>query len=90
MKKMNQKQQQGIAAQEWTVVIVDGYNIQQSIVDEKDRDSKKSQLQLELTFYSNDLSAVKFEDFLQDLQEFIKERNRRYKELARKRSEINQ
>ncbi|AJK27835.2 hypothetical protein [Paenibacillus larvae] len=87
---MNQKQQQGIAAQEWTVVIVDGYNIQQSIVDEKDRDSKKSQLQLELTFYSNDLSAVKFEDFLQDLQEFIKERNRRYKELARKRSEINQ
>ncbi|MEV3101749.1 hypothetical protein [Paenibacillus larvae] len=76
---MNQKQQQGIAAQEWTVVIVDGYNIQQSIVDEKDRDSKKSQLQLELTFYSNDLSAVKFEDFLQDLQEFIKERNRRTK-----------
>ncbi|MDT2288514.1 hypothetical protein P7H17_24100 [Paenibacillus larvae] len=60
---MNQKQQQGIAAQEWTVVIVDGYNIQQSIVDEKDRDSKKSQLQLKLTFYSNDLSAVKFEDF---------------------------
>ncbi|MDT2237670.1 hypothetical protein P7H19_17255 [Paenibacillus larvae] len=40
VKKMNQKQQQGIAAQEWTVVIVDGYNIQQSIVDEKDRDSK--------------------------------------------------
>ncbi|MDT2191044.1 hypothetical protein [Paenibacillus larvae] len=38
---MNQKQQQGIAAQEWTVVIVDGYNIQQSIVDRKDRDSKK-------------------------------------------------
>nr|WP_046655410.1 hypothetical protein [Paenibacillus larvae] len=76
---MNQKQQQGIAAQEWTVVIVDGYNIQQSIVDEKGRDSKKSQLQLELTFYSNDLSAVKFEDFLQDLQEFIKERNRRTK-----------
>ncbi|MDT2295596.1 hypothetical protein P7H15_26105 [Paenibacillus larvae] len=40
---MNQKQQQGIAAQEMDreVVIVDGYNIQQSIVDEKDRDSKK-------------------------------------------------
>lgn len=87
---MNQKQQQSIAPQKRTLVILDGYNIQQSIVDEKDRDSKKSQLQLELTFYSNDLSAVKFEDFLQDLQEFIKERNRRYKELARKRSEINQ
>ncbi|MDT2291632.1 hypothetical protein P7H15_00030 [Paenibacillus larvae] len=38
---MNQKQQQGIAAQEWTIVIVDGYNIQQSIVDEKDGNSKK-------------------------------------------------
>ncbi|AJD83048.1 hypothetical protein ABNC92_03385 [Paenibacillus larvae] len=87
---MNQKQLQGIASQKRTLVILDGYNIQQSIVDGKGRDSNESQLQLELTFYSNDLSAVKFEDFLQDLQEFIKERNRRYKELARKRSEINQ
>lgn len=87
---MNQKQQQSIASQKRTLVILDGYNIQQSIVDGKGRDSNESQLQLELTFYSNDLSAVKFEDFLQDLQEFIKERNRRYKELARKRSEINQ
>ncbi|AUS03596.1 hypothetical protein M5W76_18040 [Paenibacillus larvae] len=76
---MNQKQQQSIASQKRTLVILDGYNIQQSIVDGKGRDSNESQLQLELTFYSNDLSAVKFEDFLQDLQEFIKERNRRTK-----------
>ncbi|MEV3587693.1 hypothetical protein ABNE08_23355 [Paenibacillus larvae] len=87
---MNQKQQQSIASQKRTLVILDRYNIQQSIVDGKGRDSNESQLQLELTFYSNDLSAFKFEDFLQDLQEFIKERNTRDKELARKRSEINQ
>lgn len=47
---MNQKQQQGIAAQEWTVVIVDGYNIQQSIVDEKDRDSKKKPTPIGIDF----------------------------------------
>ncbi|MDT2191238.1 hypothetical protein [Paenibacillus larvae] len=53
----------------------------------KKTETQKKPTPINSTFYSNDLSAVKFGGLSQDLQEFIKERNRRYKELARKKDQ---
>lgn len=62
-------------AQKQTIILLTGYSIDQLKQDVKTTGMIKSQLQLELTAYSNDFSTEKYESFMRDLVEFIEERN---------------